>query len=1158
MKAFEAMQVEMDAINKHLKSLTTENQELKAKLDTLTKENAATRDRNIELLTRYDVVNKELEKKTSEVNKLNKDGKDSRSKKNNEKHEKEKNLLQTKIDKLDLENNLLKNSLANTLNEQTRLEESLKNLIDGKKIQRKNSGMLKKDAVSEEYEIRTEISGLATTKPDLIRDSTEVKDEYMIVEQRKYRSELSAVENSGTEADIKELLADLLKGQMHLKGYCHEVSKVVKEKEENSKDEIDGKDVRLDTTKAELEKATELNKDLESSLQTKEDELSKTHEEKAKLEGELVSIKEKCEKLQAVFRALILMMNDKKSGEKKGDEPEGPTRIIDYIKGIKTKYSTLVSEKETLESKISELQNEIEEHKARAMEMEKRTKDSKKKQESDENKNASQDTERILNELLLSTARNKTRLLEELQEIFDEYLKVKSMLDKEVESQGKDSNLEKINQEFSESVKHTERFIQSVAHDRPVTVVVDSADEKDPNLELAKENEDLIGRISAIKSSRRREAKNYKDELTKAEKDKVEAVKAEETKWKDEMEKMKGELETKMKEKEQAATEVKNSLKQEVSQLKLDMRRISDEHDVAQREARNESRLAVEKLEDKIKLLKAEMEKKLAEKDSKMAEIKRKADADVKENAQMSEKEISQVRASWAGAERKLRVASEEKIKAVRELERVKQEQSEEGTRSARELQKLKVALESTQKQATEREDGLRKEKDRLQRNIVTLEGQIRNSEVTGRERTQAKMNEFQRSLDELSKQNQQLETARRNAEQSLGSENERLRFENARIQRELWEHNQQRRTSGSNDVQRRRDPNVPTGERVKVMGTMRQRPVEKPRVVTPLESAPGPFPGPHAPIAGVAGPYPVDPQRRTVKVRESQATSVHVTRVQDQGVRRNSDQRDTVADELGAVFKEFNNNPEWMDESHSTVILARPMQARTQAQPPPQKQAPPPAQKPQPEWEVQQDKTWPMQKNSHRHPPKNTRHKDLSPHRAHPQSQRTGHNKDDSRQRPGHISSKPITRQTQGSLEAEVTLSDARRPVEIKKLPEKETARPAKSHYPRRPSVGSDDVFITNKSDARTSLTSHGSKTGEFWRSRSLEDLLISDDRPMKQSEHHVVRGPNQKLPKSFSGPRKGEPRLAVGQAAPQGRGAGKKVTALKGMENILFQSQI
>ena len=1156
MKAFEAMQVEMDAVNKHLKFLTTENQDLKTKLDTLTKENAATRDRNIELLTRYDMVSKELEKKTSELNKQNKDGKDSRSKKNNEKHEKEKNLLQTKIDKLDLENNLLKNSLANTLNEQKRLEESLKNLIDDKKIKRKNSGMLKKDVVSEEYEI----SGLATTKPDLIRDSTEVKDEYMIVEQRKYRSELSAVENSGTEADIKELLADLLKGQMHLKGYCHEVSKVVKEKEsQNSKDQIDGKDVNdaeLDTTKAELEKATGLNKDLESSLQTKEDELDKTREEKAKLEGELVSTKEKCEKLQAVFRALILMMNDKKSGAKKGDEPEGPTRIIDYIKGIKTKYSTLVSEKETLESKVSDLQKEIEEHKARAMEMEKRTKDGKKKQESGENKNASEDTERILNELLLSTARNKTRLLEELQEIFDKYLKVKSMLDKEVESQGKDSNLEKINQEFSESVTHTERFIQSVAHDRPVTVVVDSADEKEPNLELAKENEELIGRISAIKSSRRREAKNYKDELTKAEKDKVEAVKAEETKWKDEMEKMKGELETKMEEKEQAATEVKNSLKQEVSQLKLDIRRISDEHDVAQRTARNESRATVEKLEDKIKLLKAEMEKKLAEKDSKMTEIERKADANIKENAQMSEREISQVRASWAGAERKLRVASEEKIKAVRELERVKQEQSEKGTRSARELQKLKVALESSQKQATEREDGLRKEKDKLQRNIATLEGQIRNSEVTGRERTQAKMNEFQRSLDELSKQNQQLETARRNAEQSLGTENERLRFENARLQRELWEHNQQRRTSGSNDVQRRRDPNVPSGERVKVMGTMRQSPVERPRVVTPVESAPGPFPGSQAPIPGVAGPYPVDPQRRTVKVRESQATSVHVTRVQDQGVRRSSDPRDAVADELGAMFKEFNNNPERMDESHSTVIHARPMQTRTQAQPPPQKQAPPPAQKPQPEWEIRQDTTWPMQKNSHRQAPKNTRHKD--PPRPHPQSQRTGHNKDDSRQRPGYTSSKPITRQTQGSLEAEVTLSDARRPVEIKKLPEKETAHSAKSYRPRRPSVGSDDVFITNKPDAKTNLTSHGSKTGEFWRSRSLEDLLISDDRPMTQSEHHVVRGPHQKLPKSFSGPRKGEPRLPGRHAAPQGRGAGKKVTGLKGMENILFQSQI
>ena len=1146
MKAFEAMQVEMDAINRHLKSLTSENQELTAKLDNLTKENMAARDRNIELLTRYDMLSKELEKKTAEINKLGKDGKESRSKKNNEKHEKEKNALQTKIDKLDLENKLLKNSLGNTLDEQKLLAESLKNLLDGKKVQRKNSGKSKKDIVSEEYEIRTEISGLTTTKPDLIRDSTEVKDEYIIVEQRKYRSELSAVESSGTEADIKELVADLLKGQMNLKSYCHEISKVVKDKSShNSKDETDGRVISetkatLDTTKAELERTTELNKDLESSLRNSEAELTKSSDEKTKLEGELASIKEKCEKLQAVFRALILVMNDKKGGEKKsGEEAEGPTRIIDYIKGIKTKYTTLVGEKENLESKVSDLQKEIDEHKARAKQAGKRSKDDKKKQTS-EDKNISEDKERILNELLLSTARNKTRLLEKLREIFDEFSKVKSKLDKELDSQGKGSNLEKINEELSESVMHTERFIQSVAHDRPVTVVADSADEKDPNLELAKENEELLGRISAVQSSRRRESKSYKDELTNMEKDKVEAVKAEETKWKDEMEKMKGELEKKMKEKEQAATEVKNSLKQEVSQLKLDIRRISDEHEVAQRTARNEARSAAEKLEEKIKLLKTEMEKKLAEKDSKMVEIKRKADEGVKESAQMAEREISQVRANWADAERKLRVASEEKTNAVRELERVKQERSEEGTRSSRELQKLKVALETVQKQATEREDGSKKERDRLQRTIADLNGQVRNAETTGLERTQTRIGDLQRSLDELAKQNQQLEAASRNSEQKLGAENERLRFENSKLQRELWEHNKQRR---SNDVQRRPDPNVPSGERVKVMGTVRHAPIEKSRVLSPVESVPGPFPGPPGPIPGAPGPYPSDPQRRAVKVREGQATSVHMTRVQDQGVRRSSDQRD-----LGP--KELNNSPE-------TVILARPMQARMQAQPPPPKQAPPPQkqtipppQKPQPEWETRQDNTWPKQKDSSRIP----RYQDLPP-----SSQRTGHYKDDSRQPPGYINSKPIKRQTQGNLEAEVT-SDARRAVQVKKHAVKEIPHSTKSRRPRRSSIGSDDVFVANNPDVNPSLTSHGSKTGDFWRSRSLEDLLISDDTAMKQPAHNAVRAHNQKLPKSYSGPRKGDPRFAVGQAAQPGRGAGnqKKMAPLKGMEYVLFQSQM
>ena len=1143
------MQVEMDAINKHLKSLTEENHELHSKLDEIGKENKAIKDRNIELLTRYDILSKQLEKKTSEVNKLNKDGRDSRSKKSGEKYEKERISLQAKIEKLNLENTLLKKSLANTLDEHKHIAENLRDLLDNKIVQRQNSVRTKNqiDLVSEEHETRTEIS--TTTKPDLIRDSTEVKEERMIVEQRKYRSELSAVEASGTEADIRELLTDLMKGQMNLRGYCHEISKVSEDKT-SSMDETDG---ALDATKSKLKKTAELNEDLEASLQNKEAELTKISEEKAKLESEAASIKEKCDKLQAVFRALILAMNDKKGAEKKnGEEAEGPTRIIDYIKGIKTKYTTLVTEKEDLETKVKHLQKEIDELKARTDREEKQGKKSSKNHEISEEKATSEDKERMFNELLLSTARNKTRLLEKLQEIFDEFSKVKSKLDKEMDNQEKNSNLEKIDQEFSESVMHMERFIQSVAHDRPVTVVANSATDTDPNLELAKENEELVGRISAIQSSRRRESKNFKDEVTKMEKGKVEAVKAEGTKWKEEIEKVKDEFEKEMKEKELAANEVKNSLKQEVSQLKLDMRRMTDEHEVAQRSARNEARLAAEKMEEKMKLTRTEMEKKVSERDSKMVEIKRKADAEAKESAQIAEREISQVRANWADAERKLRAASEEKTDAVRELERVKVERSEEGARSARELQKLKVALESSQKQISEREDGFRKERERLQRTIVNLEGAVRNSEVSGLERTQSRINEFQRSLDELTKQNQQLETARRNVEHTLGSEVERLRLENSRLQRDYREQNQQRRTVGVNEQQRRPDPNVSSGERVKV-GTVRQVSIEKSRVVNAVESVPGPF-------LGTQGPFPGE--RRAVKVREGQASSVHVTRAQDQGVRRSSDQR---VPEQGSMFKNLNNS-ERMNNNRDTssVILARPMEAHKQAQPrvaPPQKQAPQPSQKPQAEWETRPDKTWPMRKEPPRYPSNNARPKDpvAPPSRAHPSSQRTGHHNEDSRQRPGYTNSKPITRQVQGNLEAEVTSLDTRRVVEVRKpLPEAKS-HSSKSRRPRRPSVGSDDVFLTHHADANPSLTSHGSKTGEFWRSRSLEDL-ISGDRPMKQSGHHGVRGHHEKLPKNFSGPRKGEHMAGVHaqNGGPGNQSVPKRITPLKGMENILFQSQI
>ena len=582
MKAFEAMQVEMDSVNEHLKSLTTENKKLNARLDAVTKENSAIKDRNIQLLTRFDMVSKELEKKTAEVAKLSKEAKngDSRSKK--DKNANEKSSLQVKIEKLVLENTLLKRSLANALDEEKRIAENLKNLLDvqkGTKVRRQDGGGSEsrrpKDIVSEKWEIRTEISGLATTKPDLIRDSTEVKDEFRIVEERKYRSQLSTVETSGTSADTQELLADLLKGQMNLKSYCQEITQVLNEVLVKAKDSVDG---ALNATKAALEESKVTNKELESNLEEKEEELAKLNEEKAKLDSEAVAVKEKCDKLQAVFRALILVMNDKKGGAKKGEEDaEGPTRILDYIKRIKTKLTTLESDKENLEKKVVALQEEIDEQKARAVRSKRRNSGETK----DGTKSASGEKEKILNELLLGSARDKRRLLEKLQEIFDEFSKVKSKLDAELENQSsKSPNLEKINQEFSESVMHTERFIQSVAHDRPVTVVADSTDEKDPSLELAKENEELIGRISAIQSSRRRESKNLKEEIRKMEKNKEEAVKEEETKWKEEMEKVKGEFEKKMKEKEQAATEVKNSLKQEVGQLKLEIRRVSDEHEV--------------------------------------------------------------------------------------------------------------------------------------------------------------------------------------------------------------------------------------------------------------------------------------------------------------------------------------------------------------------------------------------------------------------------------------------------------------------------------------------------------------------------------------------------------------------------------------------------
>lgn len=842
---------------------------------------------------------------------------------------------------------------------------------------------------------------------------------------------------------------------------------------------------------------------------------------------------------------------------------------------MKAKHANLLSEKEDLQTQVSKLREEIEEHKARAKLVEKRSQESKKQ---DSSAVGSEDKEKIFNELLLSTARNKTRLLEKLREIFDEFSKVKSKLDEELESQGKGSTLEKISQELSESVMHTERFIQSIAHDRPVTVVADSADEKDPGFELAKENEELIGRISAIQSSRRRESTTFKEELTKMKKDKVEAVKAKETKYKEEVEKLKKEFEEKIKEKDQAAAEVRNSLKQEVSQLKLDIRRMTDEHELEQRTARTEAWVASKKMEEEIKLLQDEMENKLADKESELVKIKRKADADAKENAQMSEREISQVRANWADAERKLRIASEQKNDAIRELERVRQDRTD------------------AQKQASQREDGLKKERERLQIKISNLESQIRNGELSGMERTQTKINELQRSLEDLTVKNQQLETARRNSEQNLGPENERLRYENSRLQRELRERSQQRRINEANDgLQRRPDPNVSSRDPVKVMSTVRQTSVEKARV--PLESAAGPFTRPQGPMLTNQGPYPGyqgsrpgtrgpasapqvpvtdaqgayppsrgpisgtqgpslgDPQRRAVTVREGQTTSVHVTRAKEQAARRNSEQRNSASDELGG--------------SSVTVVRARPREARVPAYPQPQKPQPEwkpqqdmdaraqafsQPQKPQPEWKPKQNtNTWPMQKDPPKYPSNNIRQPQST--RAQPSTQKNGHYNEDSRQRPGYQNSQPITRQHQDSLETEVRPYEVRRPPEVVKLQSKDQPRSTISHRARRPSIGSDDVFVASSFDANQNLTSHGSKNGDFYRSRSLEDLLVSDHQSTKQSENNAVRGHNPKLPKSFSGPRKG----AAKHIVHPGRGIGnrtgaKTVTQFKVLQNVSF----
>ncbi|XP_046840527.1 uncharacterized protein PFB0765w-like isoform X2 [Xenia sp. Carnegie-2017] len=785
-KTFEVMEAEMDAVNEQFKTLTTDNKNLKDELASLKKENTASRNKNTELSTLNEKLSKELDKKNKENSKLIKDNKESRSKKKSEKFEKERSMLQSNVDKLNSENNMLKKSLINTFDEEKRISESLMKILDGTKVWRQNSEESKVNG--DDF---SDLSSLSASKPDLIRDSTEPKDDNMIAEHRKYLNDMSAIENNETEADVKDLLGNLLKGQYNLKNYCNEVAKAFKERC-TMKDEVDGGSTindDLKDAKAEIERLGERNKELEGNG-------------------------EKFEKLQAVFRALVLLVNDKKGAEKKsGQVTEGPTRIVDYIKNIKTQHAKLTEEKENLEKNVVDLQHEIKEHEARAKQQQSKNST---KNVSSVKKDISEDKEKVLNKLLLSTARNKARLLEKLHEIFDELSEVSWKFEKENVETG--SNLEKIRNELSESIKHVERFKKSIAHDRPVTAIADSVEEKDPNLELAKENEELLGRISTMQSSRRREAKDHKDELLKMEKDKVEALKAEEVKWKEEIATVRDDLEKKMKEKDQAANEVKRSLKEELSQSKLEVRRVSDEHEATERTAR----IASEKFEKQLKSLKTEMDEKLLENETKL----RKAEMDLKEAAEISEREISKLRKNLADVDDELRILTEEKTKLLSDLESIKHD----STTSKQEVEKLKVTLDIAHQESNEIEE-------KLQRTIM--------------------------------QQKDRFEIAIRNSEENHEEEKERLKYEISKLEREL-ENNQQQKMNGGNVGSRRNGS--------KTASTIRHNQIEKSRMVNTTENVASAYP------VNKGHQKSVEPQKkRSVNGREAQTSNVSKPRVKDQ-----------------------------------------------------------------------------------------------------------------------------------------------------------------------------------------------------------------------------------------------------------------------------------
>ena len=1202
-KAFEAMQVEMDAINEHLKSLANENKGLSSTVERLTKDNYDVKERNIQLLTRYDKLDKEMENKVLEINKLNKSSKkfglrggekkESReSRESREKLERENNMLQTKCGKLERDHVVLKSSLANALDEERVLGRKLNSLIETSRAQ------LRKPGDTEDREGRSmdiEEGGLTTAKPDLIRHSKDAKDESIISGQGKYISEYFALENGGAGKDTQELARDVLKECDSLKRDFQEMARIVKEigsqdaelrrELEEATAAREKMNASLENSQAELQKTEQAKSELESGLEKRESELNKVAEEKTKLNQEASLGKEKTDKLQTVFRALIQVMNDKK-GDKKGgrqtDESEGPTSLIDYVKNIKTKYTGLVKENEDLEGKVEKLQKEIEEHRGReTKEKESKVREAEvKKDEPPQTKTVLEEKEKVLKELLLSSARDKRRFVEKLQELFDEFTGIQTQLDEELEKQREVSPtavviFEKVNEQLVESLTHTETFIQSVVHERRVTVVADNSPEKDPDLELAKENEELIGRISSAQTNRRKEVKNLKDELRKGSKEKDEAVKASDKKWTNEMETARQGHEKTVKEKEQLLSDAKNSWNEEVAQLKQEITRISEEHEKAQRVSRNELRLLQEKMEEKNKLLKAEVEKAAAEKkenDSKMDELRRKSSAEAKERTRLAESEIEQVRSNWADAERKLRSVAEEKQNAIRELERVTRESGEQEAKAKREMEKLRASFEHTQKQSAEREAFFKRERERLERTSLSDRDEAaRKSAENSLERNQTKASGFQRSLDGLTRQNKMLVNGKPNAEQNISAEQERLREDNSRLQREQRE--QRRVVVNSKEQSQRMEPNLasPPAGRVKVLGSMKQATIDKPRLVSPLETAPpAPFPGPR------------ESQRR-VKVRESQTAVIHKGRVQEQTASRNSDRHDQVFQELDAVFQQVTDPRIWMDDGRSTtsVIQATPVEARTQGKNYEVEMQP---QMPQPEWGTRPERTRALLKEPRTATASRQQESSLpapsgkSNTQQYPQ--RTGYTREDEQQdRAPKIKPKPTKGQPVNSLAASKMKSSSSENLD--RLP-REVKQPvpvvvggarnevgARSRLHRRPSIGSDEVFVKESN----TLMSHGSKNGEFWRSQSLDNLTETsiEMKTVKTSSHqHTSRKHRPKLPKSFSGPKKLEShskhdrsQVASPPPAPHhGRSdkdmKAKKVLPLKGMEYVIFQHQI